>query len=151
MKKIFLTSLFCASFSVGAIASQTPQPNDAVKIDASQVIAKEKAAPKGKKHFRMSKPERLAHHKQTAGALMADLTEQAKTLTGAYKKIVDLNLAHAKLELDAAQDEELKGREMTHLNKAKRFLKNAKKIMMKTKRNVEKSAGEALKAENTKK
>lgn len=119
MKNFILTSLIATGLSFSAIASEPAKPAEAPQ---ATVEAKKEEA-KTHLHHKMTKEERLAQKLKEAEDLMASLTEKVKTLSDAEKAPAELALAHAKLELDAAKNEHLKAHAMSHINKAKRFLK----------------------------
>ncbi|WP_032112768.1 hypothetical protein [Candidatus Paracaedibacter symbiosus] len=151
MKKLVLASLLSVSFLFTATASEPTKPAEAPKVttEAAQTVADTKVEPKTKTHSRMTKEERLAHNNKEADNLMTSLTEKVKTMTGADKKMVELNMAHAKLEMDAAKDDDMKTHTMAHLNKAKRFLKIADKFASKAEKPAE-TKGEEKKADDKK-
>ena len=127
MKKFFLASLISVGLVLTAHAEQTtaaastaPAMTEATKGDSTPHSSK-----------RMTKEERLAHSTKEVEDLMASLAEKAKSMTGADKAMSELYMAHAKLELDAAKDVEMKSHALSHINKAKRFLKNALKFTAK--------------------
>ena len=106
------------------------QESNDEKTDKTE--AKKVAEPKAHAHKRMSKEERLQHNTKEAEDLTTSVTDKAKSLTGAEKKSADLFLAHAKLEMDAAKDDDLKSHATAHINKAKRYLKNADRVISKS-------------------
>lgn len=105
------------------MASEPTKPAAATTAVASATDAK---AEKKQKH-KMTKEEKIAHRSQEVDALMASVTEKAKALTGTDKKMAELAIAHADLEIKTAKDEEMKNHAGSHLAKAERFLKNAEK------------------------
>lgn len=128
MKKFFLASLMSAGLILSANATES------TKIMTTQPATLE--APKAMESVthsskRMTKEERLAHSLKEVDELMASLTEKLKSMTGGDKKMAELYMAHAKLEMDATKDEEMKSHAMSHAKKAKRFLKNASKFTAK--------------------
>lgn len=127
MKKFFLASLI----SVGlALTASAEQPTVAAPTAPAMIEAtKDESTSHSSK--RMTKDERLAHSTKEVEDLMASLTEKAKSMTGADKAMSELYMAHAKLEIDAAKNAEMKSHALSHVNKAKRFLKNALKFTAK--------------------
>jgi len=119
MKSFILTSLIATGLSFSAMASEPAKPAEAPHA-ATEAKKDEVKAPT---HHKMTKEERLAHKLKEAEDLMTSLTEKAKTLADVEKASAELALAHAKLELEAAKNEHLKAQAMSHINKAKRFLK----------------------------
>lgn len=136
MKNIFLAGLISIGFALTANA-ETANTETAKTTEAPQTEAAKKTEPKAHTHKKkMTREERLAHNTKEADDLVTSLTEKVKSLTGNAKKMVDLNLAHAKLEMDAAKDDDLKTHAIPHINKAKRFLKNADKIASKSQKST---------------
>lgn len=132
MKNILLASLISLGFAMTANAETTTTETTIKTTEEHKTEPKKTAAPKAHTHKRMSKEERLQHNTKEAEDLVTSITDKAKSLTGAAKKSVDLCLAHAKLEMNAAQDDDLKSHAMAHINKAKRYLKNADRIISKS-------------------
>ncbi len=125
MKNILLTSLISLGFVMTANAESTT-------TEEHKIEAKKATEPKVHAHKKMSKEERLQHNTKEAEDLMTSITDKAKSLTGAEKKSADLSLAHAKLEMDAAKDDHLKPYAMAHINRGKRYLKNADRVISKS-------------------
>ena len=123
MKQLILTSLLATGLSFSAMASEPAKPAPA----ANPVVeAKMEKKEEDKNHAvtsKSTKEEKLAHRVKEVEDLAAKLTEELKTLTGAEKANAELALAHAKLELDASKNENLKLHASSHIFRAKNFLK----------------------------
>lgn len=128
MKKFFLASLISAGLALTAHAEQTAP---AVSPDAPAMVEAAKGDSPSHSSKRMTKEEKLAHHTKEVEDLMTTVAEKANSMTGADKAMSELYMAHAKLELDAAKSAEMKSHALSHINKAKRFLKNALKFTAK--------------------
>ena len=126
MKKFFLTSLISVGLALTASANEPTAATAPAMMEATK--ATENPAHSSKK---MTKEERLAHSTKEVEGLMASVTEKAKSLTGADKKMADLYIAHAQLEIDAAKDADMKSHTSSHINKARRFLKQGAKFTAK--------------------
>lgn len=131
MKNILLANLISLGFLMTANAETTTIETKKT-IEVQQTEPTKKALP----HKGKSKEERIQHNTQEVDALMASATDKAKSLTGVAKKLADLSLAHAKLEIDAAKDPELNSHAMLHLNYAKREIKKADKNISKNLKSV---------------
>ena len=122
MKNILITNLMILGFLMNANAETTK-----VETKKTVEVQQTESTKKAPSHKRMSREERIKHNTQEVEALMASASDKAKSLTGVAKKLADLSLAHAKLEIDAAKDPELSSHAMPHLNYAKREIKKADK------------------------
>ncbi len=132
MKNILLASLISLGFAMTANAETTTTETTIKTTEEHKTEPKKATEPKAHTHKRMSKEERLQHNTKEAEDLVTSVSDKAKSLTGAEKKSVDLFLAHANLEMDAAKDDDLKTHAMAHINKAKRYLKNADRVISKS-------------------
>jgi len=60
---------------------------------------------------------------------LKEAEEKGKSLTGSDKKMFDLFVAHAKIEMTAAKDVDMKEHSLSHARHCKRYVANAHKYL----------------------
>ncbi len=128
MAKLLLLSVFSVFLAQDAFA-------EAAKKEEAKVETAKKDEPKAEdsKSRDEKKAEKKAEraHKvlEKCETSLKDSEEKGKALTGSDKKMFDLFVAHAKLEMAAAQDPEMKDHALSHARHCKRFMANAHKYL----------------------
>lgn len=128
MTKLLLLSVFSVFLAQNAFA-------EAAKKEEHKAETPKKEEPKAEesKSREEKKSEKKAEraHKllEKCEASLKDSEGKGKDLTGSDKKMFDLFVAHAKLEMDAAKDPEMKDHALSHARHCKRFMANAHKYL----------------------
>ena len=141
MKKFFLTTLLSFTLTLptfaithedkgAAVAPSLATGDKPALVEATKTADSKLPCSKGK-----TKEERMTYLTQVNEEAVTTLTERLKSLTGGVKKMVELQIAHAKLEMDAAKDEDMKNHGLRHIKKAHRYLKHALKLTSKFSKN----------------
>ncbi|AIK97025.1 hypothetical protein [Candidatus Odyssella acanthamoebae] len=122
MNKILMSAavIFCLSNMTMAEGSKAPEKKEQT----------EKAIEKSERDEKKSAKKAERTHKvlEACEEALKKAEGHGKLLTGIDKKMFDLFIAHAKLEMDAAKDPEMADHMMKHARSCKRYVGNATKL-----------------------
>ncbi len=124
MYKLLLLGVFSVFLSQEALASKKEE----TKTEETKTEKAEESKSRDEKKAE-KKAERAHKVLEKCDASLKDSEEKGKVLTGSDKKMFDLFVAHAKLEMDAAKDPDMKEHALSHARHCKRFMTNAHKYL----------------------
>lgn len=132
MKNFFQASLVLLALALPSLAQEADKKISSPASLAAEQPALAEATKPADTRSSFSKEERKAKLTSLTDEMMKTLTEKAKNLNGGPKKFVELQIAHAKLEMDAAKEAgDIKNYSLRHLKKAHRYLKQGLKVASK--------------------
>ncbi len=128
MSKLLLLSVFSVFLAQDAFA--TAEKKEEIKAEAAKKDEPKTEDSKSRDEKKAEKKAERAHKVlEKCESSLKDSEEKGKALTGSDKKMFDLFVAHAKLEMDAAKDPEMKDHALSHARHCKRFMANAQKYL----------------------
>lgn len=131
MVKLLLLGAFSLVLSHNAFADTAKKEETKVEAPAKEVEKSAKSISRDEKKA-AQKAERAHKVLTTCESNLKDSEEKGKALTGVDKKMFDLSVAHAKLEMTAAEDVDMKDHSLKHARHCKRYMADAHKYLKHT-------------------
>lgn len=128
MIKLLLLGAFSLVLSHNAFADTAKKEEAKVEAPAKETEKSEKSMSRDEKKAER-KAERAHKVLEICEASLKEADDKGKALTGLDKKMFDLFVAHAKLEMTAAQDADMKDHSLNHARHCKRYMANAHKYL----------------------
>lgn len=125
MKKLLLTASITLGFFNFADAAKAP-------VDAKTEQAEKSTVSSAREQKKLDRKEEQAQKVlETCQTRLKEVEEEGKTLSGLDKKMLDLDVAHATLEANAAKDPDMVKDMMKHARHCRRYLGKAKRHVKK--------------------
>ncbi|MBX3457680.1 MAG: hypothetical protein KF820_04905 [Candidatus Paracaedibacteraceae bacterium] len=128
MSKLLLLTVFTLFLGQEAFADTAKQ--EEAKTETAKKNEPKAEESKSRDEKKAEKKAERAHKVlEKCEASLKESEEKGKALTGSDKKMFDLFVAHAKLEMEAAKDVDMKDHALSHARHCKRFMANAHKYL----------------------